>query len=371
MTETNGVEARTKKPANKGRKVRGVFWRDGRWWIRWACTLGHDHLKPSGNEKTAATEEHKAKRAEIREARKAGGECCPRLVPRARPVLFGEILADFLGYSQATKRSYKHDLARAKKLRGLFADRLVTEITCKDVEGMKSALADEHSVATANQYLKLMKAVFNRALRHGHVAHNPVAAVKLYRENNARNRCLSPEEEAALLEALPSRRRPFVIVALHTGMRRGELRARQWEDVDFSTNTLRVRQDKAGEGRWVALNSVARAALLQAKREHKVLSPLCILLGPREVPPQLRAGLAPSVKAGQHPGLPLPRLPPYLRLQAGHGGCRSLHRAAGGWVEDAGDGSALRAPEPRPHAGSGRTLGEAPISGSNWHKNWH
>src|SRR2546422_692523 len=30
----------------KGRKVRGVFWRTGEWWIRWACTLGHDHRKP-------------------------------------------------------------------------------------------------------------------------------------------------------------------------------------------------------------------------------------------------------------------------------------------------------------------------------------
>ena len=57
---------------SKGRKVRGVFWRDGEWWIRWACTLGHDHRSPSGDSKTVAAEEHKAKRAEVREARKAG-----------------------------------------------------------------------------------------------------------------------------------------------------------------------------------------------------------------------------------------------------------------------------------------------------------
>jgi hypothetical protein len=54
----------------KGKKVRGVFWRDGKWWIRWACSLGHDHRKPSGEFKTAATEEPKARRAEVREARK-------------------------------------------------------------------------------------------------------------------------------------------------------------------------------------------------------------------------------------------------------------------------------------------------------------
>src|SRR5262245_65424894 len=94
------------KPRAKkaGRKVRGVFFRDGEWWIRWACTLGHDHRKPSGELKTAATEEHKAKRAEVREARKAGRECCPRLVMRSRPALFEEILADYMEHSRRNKR---------------------------------------------------------------------------------------------------------------------------------------------------------------------------------------------------------------------------------------------------------------------------
>src|SRR5262245_24918096 len=92
------------RPARAGRRVRGVFWRGGEWWIRWACTLGHDHRKPSGELKTAATEEHKAKRAEVREARKAGRECCPRLVMRSRPALFEEILADYMEHSRRNKR---------------------------------------------------------------------------------------------------------------------------------------------------------------------------------------------------------------------------------------------------------------------------
>jgi len=41
-----------------------VFQRNRTWWIRWVCTLGHDHRNLSGALKTVATEEHKAKRAE-------------------------------------------------------------------------------------------------------------------------------------------------------------------------------------------------------------------------------------------------------------------------------------------------------------------
>jgi len=37
----------------------------------------------------------------------------------------------------------------------------------------------------------------------------------LYREHNARNRCLSLEEEMRLMDVLPSRLRPFAVVALN------------------------------------------------------------------------------------------------------------------------------------------------------------
>jgi len=53
----------------------------------------------------------------------------------------------------------------------------------------------------------------------------------------------------------------------------GELLALRWDDLDFTSRQLRIRRDKAGDGRWVALNSVAINALLEAKRR-KVTSPL-------------------------------------------------------------------------------------------------
>jgi integrase len=88
------------------------------------------------------------------------------------------------------------------------------------VEDFKATLAESRRVATVNHHRKLLKAMFNRAIRQGRVTLNPVSAVKLFQEHNARNRCLSREEEGRLLEALPERLRPLVTVALNTGMRR-------------------------------------------------------------------------------------------------------------------------------------------------------
>ena len=45
---------------------------------------------------------------------------------------------------------------------------------------------------------------------------------------------------------LPARPCSFVTLALHTGMRRGELQALRWEGVDLNSNILRMEQDKAG-----------------------------------------------------------------------------------------------------------------------------
>jgi integrase len=43
-------------------------------------------------------------------------------------------------------------------------------------------------------------------------------------------------------------------MALHTGMRRGEIFNLKWEDVDFRTRLLRVRNSKSGEPRQIPLD---------------------------------------------------------------------------------------------------------------------
>ena len=220
------------------------------------------------------SEEHKAKRAEIREARKAGRKYCPRLVQRQRPTLFEDILADYMEYSARNKRSYNNDRVKAESFKGRFRHRLATAVTARDVEDFKAVYAEGRSAATVNHYLKFLKAVFNRAIRQGSSLYvQSGAASQAVPKHNARNRCLSPDEETRLLDALPGWFRPLVILALHTGMRRGELQALKWQDVDFNAGTLRIRRDKAGDGRWVALNSVALEALQTVKPEQKIMSP--------------------------------------------------------------------------------------------------
>jgi integrase len=148
-----------------------------------------------------------------------------------------------------------------------FHNRLALDITSREIEDFPATFRSGRAVATVNHYAKFLKAVFNRAIRHGRLDRNPMLPIKLDRENNARNRCLSADEQATLMKALPDWLRPMVTVALNTGMCLGELRALRWEDVDEKTSSIRVKRDKTGDGRWVVMNSAVQEALQVIKHE--------------------------------------------------------------------------------------------------------
>ncbi len=306
-TQETGAET-VKRAKRAPTKARGIFFRlylkgkakneqgqRGDYWIRWHCTEGHRHrerIGPVG----LAVQEHGARRKEVEKARRLGLPYCPdverakRLAEQQKSIPFKEIADDFLAYAKVNKRDQK-DPQRMARLLGVFGRKLAAEITPDDVEAYKvnpplqkpprqakKKQGDTKkpkkppepkplSPATVNRDLALLKATFNRAMKSGKVDTNPVKAVKLFKENNARTRCLTDEEEARLYGVLPDYLKPFLTVALNTGMRWGELARLAWADVDFYTGTLHVRESKSGEGRRIPMNRIVREALQAVRRE--------------------------------------------------------------------------------------------------------
>ena len=94
---------------------------------------------------------------------------------------------------------------------------------------------------------------------------NPARKVRLLRENNSRIRYLTPEESKHLLEACPNHLRPMVVVALNTGMRRGEIFNLEWNHIDFNQEIIYILDSKSGEKREVPMNEAVQKALLNLK----------------------------------------------------------------------------------------------------------
>jgi integrase len=122
-----------------------------------------------------------------------------------------------------------------------------------------------------------VRALYRRLLQRGQLAVNPTASLALPAVRGKRDRIVTPEEAARLLGALPEAERPLWATALYAGLRRGELMALRFSDVDFEAGIIRVERSydprshgfvepKSRSGRrTVPLASALRQYLAQAK----------------------------------------------------------------------------------------------------------
>ena len=110
--------------------------------------------------------------------------------------------------------------------------------------------------ATVNREIACLKTIFNKALRNGKAEHNPALGVKLLKENNERDRILSPEEYIRLLAHCSGHLKPIVTLAYHTGMRQGEILGLTWDRVDLKEGFIKLRpvDTKTEEGRLVPVD---------------------------------------------------------------------------------------------------------------------
>ena len=94
------------------------------------------------------------------------------------------------------------------------------------------------SASTVQNTLDPLRVICRRAVRRDVLMLDPTEGLELRRPTGRRERIASPDEATALLAALPDEDRALWATALYAGLRRGELRALRWADVD-----LRGRRD--------------------------------------------------------------------------------------------------------------------------------
>jgi site-specific recombinase XerD len=90
---------------------------------------------------------------------------------------------------------------------------------------------------------------------------NPVRQITLPSPSKVRGQRLPEGAEASLMAALSATRvwylRPLIILALETGMRRGELLALEWNNIDVKARLAHLEISKNGFGRSVPLTQKA------------------------------------------------------------------------------------------------------------------
>jgi integrase len=162
------------------------------------------------------------------------------------------------------KRTYRKEFSSIKNLlRIIGASTPVNSIKPGTIDDYQTTRLAEWSPrhpgqrvrpATVNREVACLRAMFTRALRHGKVKSNPIEAVAKLPENNIRQRVMKPEEFSRLLEVCAPHLRPVVLVAFLLGMRKSEILALTWDEVDLANGFIRLpKRTKTKVGRDIPI----------------------------------------------------------------------------------------------------------------------
>jgi integrase len=142
-------------------------------------------------------------------------------------------------YKPSALRSYEHGMQ--KRVLDEIGGVRLSDVTRTALQDLADRwLSNELDPSTIRNTLMPLRALFRRAHSRGEVAVNPTAGLELPAVRGRRDRVASPKEAAALIAAVPEHDRALWATAFYTGLRRGELMALRWEDVDLEVGLIRV-----------------------------------------------------------------------------------------------------------------------------------
>lgn len=170
---------------------------------------------------------------------------------------FQEFAAEFLNVHAIQKKSYRRDKgALDHHLIPFFGFFKLSDIKTQAIEKYKNKRSEEYdgrqkedaeerrviSGATINREVALLKTILNKAVEWEKIEDSPLKwkRVKKFAENG-RERYLSKTEKAKLfIEASSSSPylKNFLILAINTGLRKGEILGLRWRDVELASGEI-------------------------------------------------------------------------------------------------------------------------------------
>ncbi len=250
----------------------GVFKRAGKKGATWYVDYYRGqtrHVEAVGPNKKEAEEYLGKKLKEMREEEKFGRRPIER-------VTIEDFAKDYLRRAShlRSQGTLKYGVGEIEKH---FAGRHVCDLTEKDVDDFILARRDtptrwkkKRTGASVNRVTNILSAMLTMAVRLGMAEKNVASRCRRVKENRGRLRYLSIDDAARVLElARKSRSRHLyatVLLALETGMRRGEILNLRWEDLDFQTGQIWIRESKNGTPRHVPMTATVRELLSKHPR---------------------------------------------------------------------------------------------------------
>ena len=146
--------------------------------------------------------------------------------------------------SRVKPRTMRHYAYMVELISGEIGRLKLARVSPGDVEGMLSRLQEQGlSAQTASHARAALRTALRDAERLGMVTRNSAQIAKPPTVPHQPPRMLTPSEAQAVLDALPDPGlHRIATVAVHSGLRQGELLGLRWQDVDPDGGDLHVRK---------------------------------------------------------------------------------------------------------------------------------
>lgn len=189
-------------------------------------------------------------------------------------ITLSSLSTEYLVYSQANKssKSYQRDKGILEKhLIPEFGRKKLTKIKILQVDRYRAARLSSANPATVNKEVNCLKAMLNKAVEWGYIPGNPLSGFKQLKVHPGRVRYLEPDELNKLLDVCKDRTDLWKVVqiALHTGMRRGEILSLDWNLIDLKRRLIVLEITKNNERRAVPINDTLYEILCDHRNEVK------------------------------------------------------------------------------------------------------
>ena len=187
-------------------------------------------------------------------------------LPKSTPPYFETWAEEFLTRvaHPNTRRRYTSSVG---KLKIHFNGVRLSEVSAERIEEYKDArLAEGVEPATINHDLRVLRRIMRLAERKQFIVRNPFAQVDFLKQRNPRQpHIVTFEEEEKILSVAVPYIRLLVVLILETGMRsHKEALPLRWDAVDFTNDSIRIRESKTRAGiRNIPLSTRCKAELIR------------------------------------------------------------------------------------------------------------
>ena len=145
-----------------------------------------------------------------------------------------------------------------------FGKKEPAELIPLDVDRLRLKLLKTKSPGTVKNVMELLRRIINYGVNK-QLCQGPGFRIEMPKVNNIKTEDLSPKQLKKLLKAIEKddheQAGDMMLMALYTGMRRGELFRLEWRDIDKDRGFILIRDPKGGIDQTIPLNDAARDVL--------------------------------------------------------------------------------------------------------------